>query len=34
MFDLQALAFMTETTRVSAFKMSRDVSAAYGRRAA
>jgi len=25
MFDLQALAFMTETTRVSAFKMSRDV---------
>jgi hypothetical protein len=26
MFDLQALAFMTETTRVSAFKMSRDVS--------
>jgi len=26
MFYLQALAFMTETTRVSAFKMSRDVS--------
>jgi hypothetical protein len=26
MFDLQVLAFMTETTRVSAFKMSRDVS--------
>jgi len=26
MFDLQALAFMTGTTRVSAFKMSRDVS--------
>ncbi|HEV2688896.1 MAG TPA: DUF1552 domain-containing protein, partial [Bryobacteraceae bacterium] len=26
MFDMQALAFMTETTRVSAFKMSRDVS--------
>lgn len=26
MFDLQALAFMTETSRVSAFKMSRDVS--------
>ncbi|MGI8743430.1 MAG: DUF1552 domain-containing protein [Bryobacteraceae bacterium] len=26
MFDLQALAFMTETTRVSAFKLSRDVS--------
>ncbi len=26
MFDIQALAFMTETTRVSAFKMSRDVS--------
>ena len=26
MFDLQALAFMTETTRVSAFKMGRDVS--------
>lgn len=26
MFDLQALAFMTETTRVAAFKMSRDVS--------
>ena len=26
MFDLQALAFMTETTRVSAMKMSRDVS--------
>ena len=26
MFDLQELAFMTETTRVSAFKMSRDVS--------
>jgi hypothetical protein len=26
MFDLQRLAFMTETTRVSAFKMSRDVS--------
>ena len=26
MFDLQALAFMTEVTRVSAFKMSRDVS--------
>jgi hypothetical protein len=25
MFDLQALAFMTETTRVAAFKMSRDV---------
>ena len=25
MFDLQALAFMTDTTRVSAFKMSRDV---------
>ncbi len=28
MFDLQVLAFMTETTRVSAFKMSRDVSTA------
>ena len=26
MFDLQALAFMTDTTRVSTFKMSRDVS--------
>ena len=26
MFDLQALAFMTDITRVSAFKMSRDVS--------
>jgi hypothetical protein len=26
MFDLQALAFMTDTTRVSAFKLSRDVS--------
>src|SRR5262249_52923733 len=26
MFDLQALAFMTEVTRVSAFKMGRDVS--------
>jgi hypothetical protein len=26
MFDLQVLAFMTETTRVSAFKLSRDVS--------
>ncbi len=26
MFDLQALAFATETTRVSAFKMSRDTS--------
>ena len=26
MFDLQALAFMTDTTRVTAFKMSRDVS--------
>jgi hypothetical protein len=26
MFDLQHLAFMTDTTRVSAFKMSRDVS--------
>src|SRR6185369_20448 len=26
MFDLQALAFMTDTTRVSAIKMSRDVS--------
>src|SRR3984957_8776417 len=26
MFDMQALAFMTDTTRVSAFKMSRDVS--------
>jgi len=26
MFDLQALGFMTDTTRVSAFKMSRDVS--------
>src|SRR5271155_1243312 len=25
MFDLQALAFMTDTTRVSSFKMSRDV---------
>lgn len=25
MFDLQVLAFMTETTRVSAFKMSRDL---------
>jgi len=25
MFDLQALAFITDTTRVSAFKMSRDV---------
>ena len=28
MFDLQALAFMTETTRVSAFKMAMDVSSA------
>jgi hypothetical protein len=28
MLDLQVLAFMTETTRVSAFKMSRDVSSA------
>jgi hypothetical protein len=27
MFDLQTLAFMTDTTRVSAFKMGRDVSA-------
>jgi hypothetical protein len=27
MFDLQVLAFMTEVTRVSAFKMGRDVSA-------
>jgi hypothetical protein len=27
MFDLQALAFMTDITRVSAFKMGRDVSA-------
>jgi hypothetical protein len=26
MFDLQLLAFMTETTRIAAFKMSRDVS--------
>jgi len=26
MFDLQVLAFMTETTRVSSFKMARDVS--------
>src|SRR5580692_9959320 len=26
MFDLQVMAFMTDTTRVSAFKMSRDVS--------
>lgn len=26
MFDLQALAFMTDTTRISSFKMSRDVS--------
>jgi hypothetical protein len=26
MFDLQVLAFMTDTTRVSSFKMSRDVS--------
>jgi hypothetical protein len=26
MFDLQVLAFMTDTTRVSAFKMGRDVS--------
>ncbi|HKD05706.1 MAG TPA: DUF1552 domain-containing protein [Bryobacteraceae bacterium] len=26
MFDLQALAFLTDTTRVSAFKLSRDVS--------
>lgn len=26
MFDLQVLAFMTETTRISTFKMSRDVS--------
>src|SRR5499427_1125257 len=26
MFDFQVLAFMTETTRISAFKMSRDVS--------
>ncbi|HUB83414.1 MAG TPA: DUF1552 domain-containing protein [Bryobacteraceae bacterium] len=26
MFDLQVLAFMTDTTRISAFKMSRDVS--------
>jgi hypothetical protein len=26
MFDLQALAFMTDVTRVSAFKLSRDVS--------
>jgi len=26
MFDLQVLAFMTDTTRVSTFKMSRDVS--------
>jgi hypothetical protein len=26
MFDLQTLAFVTDTTRVSAFKMSRDVS--------
>jgi predicted component of type VI protein secretion system len=26
MFDLQALAFMTDTTRVSTFKMSRDIS--------
>jgi hypothetical protein len=26
MFDLQALAFMTDTTRVSTFKLSRDVS--------
>jgi len=24
MFDLQALAFMTDVTRVSAFKLSRD----------
>jgi Protein of unknown function (DUF1552) len=28
MFDLQVLAFMTETTRVSSFKMARDVSSA------
>ena len=28
MFDLQVLAFMTETTRVSSFKMARDVSTA------
>lgn len=28
MLDLQALAFMTESTRVSAFKLSRDVSSA------
>lgn len=28
MIDLQALAFMTETTRVSAFKLARDVSSA------
>jgi hypothetical protein len=28
MFDLQLLAFMTETTRVSSFKMARDVSSA------
>jgi hypothetical protein len=28
MLDLQVLAFMTETTRVSAFKMARDVSSA------
>ena len=34
MFDLQALAFMTDTTRVSAFKMSRDVSGRVFRRAA
>jgi hypothetical protein len=26
MFDLQALAFMTDTTRVTSFKLSRDVS--------
>ena len=34
MFDLQALAFMTDMTRVSAFKMSRDVSGRVFRRAA
>jgi hypothetical protein len=28
MFDLQVLAFMTETTRVSSFKLARDVSSA------
>jgi hypothetical protein len=28
MFDLQVLAFMTETTRISSFKMARDVSSA------